>query len=158
MLKKMITAAAIAIAATVLAGCSQPAPEPAPAPEVQPVEEVEEVEEVEAMPAVSLSTTCRLLFGSNVDGPAPDAIELVNKFVQSPDMSTVSESELGETIDALTTASKSADDSVKPYIEAQSATLQQLLDARTNSENATIDFADFKASGLELLTLCTPHL
>ncbi len=145
---------ALLVAVVLLTGCTAKTPTadatPSPTPSA--------TETAAALPAVSLNTTCNQLFGSNVDGPIARATDIVTRFVAAPDLSTITEDELSSTIESLDSAAKNADSAVKPYIDAQTDVLQQLLDAMTNSENSSIDFADYKASGLELVNQCEPYL
>lgn len=137
-----------------LTGCAAPAtngststsPTPAsPTPTKEPLE-------------VSIPATCMLLFGSNVDGPAADASDIINRFVASPDGSTITVEELRTTIAAIESARDSAGDELAPYIEAQLPPLEALESAMSGEGNRTINFEEFKASGLELITQCGPYL
>jgi hypothetical protein len=110
------------------------------------------------LPAVSRETTCFFLFGNNVSGPMPDAADIVTRFVANPDLSTVTETELDETISSLTTASSQAQEEIQPFIDAQVVPLQAMKDALTVKKNSNIDFNAFKASGIELLNNCKPYL
>ncbi|TQJ31393.1 hypothetical protein [Microbacterium sp. SLBN-146] len=112
----------------------------------------------EALPTVSLETTCGLLFGSNVDGPVTEAADIITRFVEAPDLSTVTEDELDTTVGSLDGASRNADPTIVPYIEAQSDVLNQLLNALRTGENSNLDLVDFKAASLELLNRCDPYL
>lgn len=112
----------------------------------------------EALPAVSLETTCDLIFGSNVDGPMVDAQDIIARFVANPDLSTVSEEEIVAARDAIETAARSANEDLVPYLNAQVAPLDQLLDALKRGVNSTVDFDEYKASGLELINQCEPYL
>lgn len=154
MMRKTTSTAAFLLAVVLLSGCAPKAPaeEPASSPSPTPSEAAE------ALPTVSLATTCGLLFGSNVDGPISTATDIVTRFVENPDLSTVTEAELTSTIDSLDTAAKNSDEAVRPYIDAQSDVLEQLLGAMTSGTNSSVDFADYKASGLELLNQCEPYL
>lgn len=141
------------VAIVVLAGCAAKAPveatsTPTPTPS----------ETADALPAVSLDTTCNLLFGSDVDGPVAQAADIVTRFIADSDLSTITEDELAGTIDSLDSAAKNADESLKPYIGAQTDVLQQLLDAMTSNTNSSVDLVDYKASSLELLNQCEPYL
>lgn len=110
------------------------------------------------LPAVSLQTTCFFLFGNDVSGPMPAAADIVTRFVANPDLSTVTETELDDTISDLTTASAQAQDEIQPFIDAQVVPLQAMKDALTGKENSSVDFTAFKASGIELLNQCRPYL
>ena len=112
------------------------------------------------LPPVSLATSCNLLFGQNVDGPLADATDIVTRFVDAPDLSSVTETDLTGTIESLESARKNADPAITPYIDAQVAPLQQMLDAKhgKGSSTGTVHLDDFKASALELLNQCRPYL
>ena len=115
----------------------------------------------ESLPAVSTQTTCRLLFGNRVDGPASEAVDIINRVVESADLtSAVTVDELESTIGSLQTARKNASDDLAPYIDAQITPLQQMADALDGDGRGTLslDFADFKASAFELLTRCEQFL
>jgi len=137
----------IAIFVLVLAGCSSSPAETSTTPTATPT--------AEALPAVSIKTTCGLLFGSNVDGPAADGVDIVNR--AAADLMTVSDSEISTVIAGLRTASKNADVDLVPYINAQTDLLQQLLDAKATG-SASVDFSDYKAASLELLNQCERFL
>ena len=95
-MRKTVTAIAAAILVLSLSGCAGSAgPESTSKPTPSPTPTV-----TTALPAVSLATTCGLLFGSSVDGPAADASDIVTRFVAAPDLSTVTEEELTATIDS----------------------------------------------------------
>lgn len=145
---------ALLIAVVLLTGCTAKAPtaDSAPSPTPSPSETAA------TLPAVSLNTTCNQLFGSNVDGPIARSTDIVTRFVAAPDLSTITEDELSSTIESLDAAAKNADPAVQPYIDAQTDVLQQLLNAMANNENSNVDFADYKASGLELVNQCEPYL
>lgn len=136
-----------------LAACAPAGtPTPSPTPSATPTPE--------ALPAVSTQTTCRLLFGSNVDGPLSDAADLVTRAVESPDLSSaVTVEELETTIESIETARKNASDDLVPYISAQIAPLQEMVDGlKGGGGTLSLDFADFKASALELLNTCERFL
>lgn len=156
MIQRALATTAALLLLVPVAACSSGGAAPVEAGELEstPVEEVEEV----ALPPVSLSTTCHLLFGSNVDGPVSDATDIIARFVENPDLSTVTTDELESTISALDGAAKNADPGIKPYINATSQPLQAMLDALQGQENTDINFTDYKAAGLELITQCTPYL
>lgn len=154
-MKRSVSGAGAILAAIVLlSGCTAKAPldESAPSPTSTPTVSSE------ALPAVSLNTTCNLLFGSDVDGPVAQAADIVTRFIANSDLSTITEDELAGTIDSLDSAAKNADASLKPYIDAQTDVLQQLLDAMTTNTNSSVDLVDYKASSLELLNQCESFL
>lgn len=153
-IQRALAAAAASLLLIPVAACTSSAPEP----EASEDQNVEEQVVEESLPAVSLQTTCQLLFGSNVDGPVADAQDIVTRFAANPDLSTVTTEELELTVTSLAAASKNADPAIKPYIDATSKPLQQMLDALTGGVNSDIEFTDYKASGLELITQCTPYL
>lgn len=154
MKRSVASAGAILAAVILLSGCAAKAPngESAPSPSATPTESVE------ALPAVSLNTTCNLLFGSDVDGPVARTADIVTRFIANSDLSTITEDELAGTIDSLDSAAKNSDDALKPYINAQTDVLQQLLDAMTTNTNSSVDLVDYKASSLELLNQCESFL
>ena len=107
---------------------------------------------------VSVGASCQLLFGTNVDGPVPDAADIITRFVANPDTSTITLPEVRETIDAIESARKSAGDELGPYIDAQLPPLKSLEDAMSGGGNTTINFEEFKAASFELITQCEPYL
>lgn len=110
------------------------------------------------LPKVSLATTCQLLFGSDVDGPMADAQDILLRVVDDPDLSTIEQTEVTDTIAGLGTARSSADPSLVPFIDAQIKPLDALVTAFATQTDASIDFNDYKTSGLELITQCKPLL
>lgn len=87
-----------------------------------------------------------------------DAQDIIARFVANPDLSTVSEEEIVAARDAIETAARSANEDLVPYLNAQVAPLDQLLDALKRGVNSTVDFDEYKASGLELINQCEPYL
>lgn len=148
-MKRIVLAAAVVLA---LAGCSAPAPAESPSPISTPTPTESK------LPAVSLQTTCMFLYGSNVDGPLATTADIITRFVAAPDASTITTEELETNIASIETARDHAQTSIQPFTDAQLAPLKSLLEAKTGGENRTISFDDYKASGIELLTQCTPYL
>lgn len=141
------------IAAFLLTGCAATSPTPSailPSDDATPT--------ADALPAVSLETTCDFLFGDDVDRAVPTATDIILKFVEDPDLSTVTEDELEETIDDLESASKNAADDVKPYINAAAAPLRVMLDALQNGANTEVSFEDYKVSVTEHVNRCRPFI
>ena len=145
---------AILAAIVLLSGCTAKAAMDESAPSATPTP----TEIAEALPTVSLNTTCNLLFGSDVDGPVAQTADIVTRFIENSDLSTITEEELAGTIDSLDSAAKNSDDALKPYINAQTDVLEQLLDAMTTNTNSSVDLVDYKASSLELLNQCESFL
>lgn len=110
------------------------------------------------LPKVSLATSCELLFGSNVDGPIADTQAILTRFTENPDLSTITENELTSTIAGLETVRKNADEAIVPYVEAQIAPLNALLEAKRTGKTTNIDFTDYKSSGIELINQCERYL
>lgn len=110
------------------------------------------------LPPVSLQTTCTFLYGSNLDGPLSHGTDIITRFVEQSDGSTITVEELEETIDAIQSALDHAGPDVAPFIEAQLSPLDALLNAKVGGENTTIKLGDWKASGIELLNQCRQYL
>lgn len=155
-MKRLLVAAACLL---LLAGCASPSAAEVAEPKAKPSTGSKATPSAPPkLPAVSLETTCFFLFGNNVVGPMPDAADIVTRFVANPDLSTVTQAELDETISSLTTASSQAQEEIQPFIDAQVVPLQAMKDALTGKKNSNIDFTAFKASGIELLNNCKPYL
>lgn len=147
-----IAVAGILMASTALVGCAVASvPQAAPAPSATPTPTT--------LPAVSTRTTCTLLFGTDMNGPINKTVDIIGRFVDSPDISTVTSVELSEVISELETAKASAASDLQPYIEAQVTPMRELLAAkRGTATNGTVKFDEYKAAGLELITRCRSYL
>jgi hypothetical protein len=155
-MKRVLVAAACVL---MLSGCASQSAAEVESPEAMPTVTAKPTPSAPAkLPAVSLETTCFFLFGDDVSGPMPEAADIVTRFVASPDLSTVTETELDETITSLTTASSQAQTVISPFIDAQVVPLQAMKDALAGKANSSINFDAFKASGIELLNQCKPYL
>ncbi|MGG7509369.1 hypothetical protein [Plantibacter sp. YIM 135249] len=141
----------ILIAAFLLTGCAGGQAESASTPSPTPTPTTK-------IPAVSLETSCTFLYGRNVDGPLSTTADIIGRFVEAPDGTTITTDELRSTIDSIQSARDRAQPEIQPFIDAQIAPLAQLLDAKTGGGNGTINFEDYKASGIELLNQCKPYL
>lgn len=108
------------------------------------------------LPPISDEATCVLLFGaSKLDGPIPDLTDIVTRLVANPDGSTITFAEIVEAREAIDSARKTASEELLPYLDAQIDTADQLESLFTEDGSTTVNFDAYKASALQLLTVCT---
>jgi hypothetical protein len=109
------------------------------------------------LPAVSLETTCDLLFGRDfASGPAPRSADIILRLAENPDGSTIDSDEVGEVLAELEGVAETALPELLPYLEAviePIATLDAIYSG--TAANQDIDFTFFKAASTELLNRCT---
>jgi hypothetical protein len=82
----------------------------------------------------------------------------MTRFVASPDGSTITVAELASTIEELKAANADASSEIQPFIDAQIPPLETLREALSGGGNTSVDFSQWKASGIELINQCKPYL
>lgn len=86
-----------------------------------------------------------------------DAVDLVDKFVKTPDGSTVPMPKLRATIQSLRETQPSLPAGLRSYVDDVVAPLDALLTSLTTRTNATIQLDRFRASSMALIMGCGPY-
>ncbi|WP_188672788.1 hypothetical protein [Subtercola lobariae] len=103
------------------------------------------------------SHTCESLYGAALEGPEARAIDIVKRFEQRPDLSSISNDEVKSASDELVAFRLRASPAAGTLIAEQESPLNQMLTIIQSGENQTIDTLAFKTAGMELLSFCQPY-
>ena len=106
------------------------------------------------VPKVSEKTICDLLFSGD-ENPMNEATDMVSKFANDPDATSVDEERAAELAATLRSLSERAPESLAPHLAAEADFLENLNEA---AASGTVSFETFKSSGLEISNVCVPLL
>ncbi|UFS57844.1 hypothetical protein [Subtercola endophyticus] len=104
------------------------------------------------------SVTCETLYGATLEGPEVRAIDIVRRFEQRPDLSSISNTEVKAADDELVALGLRASPAAATFIATQESSLGQMLEIKETGQNQTIDTLAFKTAGIQLLSLCKKYL